>query len=71
MAEESGIGAVSFVSCATGSDPPKNTTEDDDDDQSQSKFSKFMYRVLKNWTPLRPLSNLSLSNRLSSLFKDF
>ena len=42
MAEESGIGAVSFVSCATGSDPPKTTTEDDDDDQSQSKFPKLM-----------------------------
>ena len=33
-AEESGIGAVSFVSCATGSDHPKDI---DNEDQSQSK----------------------------------
>ena len=36
MAEESGIGAVSFVSCATGSDSHRKS--EDDEDQSQSKF---------------------------------
>ena len=44
MAEESGIGAVSFVSCATGSDSHRKS--EDDEDQSQSKFRLFFYKIL-------------------------
>jgi hypothetical protein len=47
MAEESGIGAVSFVSCATGSDSHRKS--EDDEDQSQSKLFPVPVTFLQNF----------------------